>query len=172
MILPGERGNDEVLHYPLLPSKSLTCLARLHNDQSDTRVTHRSRKHHCNTTWPSAHHQRRSEDHPGYVPRRSSSPRNSAWPDLRSSGGRSCFFLADEGEDLIQLSVFYLLWHRRGWQEFRMSLGPIGYTLRVHLQLTPNASQVRAVHIELNSLLANFRTVTACFLDGSVFTAA
>jgi len=52
-----------------------------------------------------------------------------------------------------------------------MSLRPIRHALRVHLQLTTNTPQVRAIHIELNGFLADFRTVPACFLDGSIFAA-
>ena len=171
-IEPGEPGNDGVLHYLLRPSKSPSCLGRLHSDQNGTRGKHRCRKHHCNTIWLWDHHRQPSEGHLEYVPRQSSSPGSSALPDLHWLRGRSCFFLADEGEELVQFGVFHLLWHSCWWQEFGVSLYPIRHALRVHLQLTPDPPQVRAVHIELYSLLANFRTVAAGFLDRSIFVAA
>jgi hypothetical protein len=53
-----------------------------------------------------------------------------------------------------------------------MRFGPIRYALRVHLQVTSDPPQVHAIHIQLNRLLANLRTVPVLFLDRSVFAAA
>lgn len=69
-------------------------------------------------------------------------------------------------------SVFFnLLWYRCGRQALCMGFGPISYALRIHSQLTSDLPQVRAIHIKLNCLLANFRTVTAGFFDRSIFAA-
>ena len=52
-----------------------------------------------------------------------------------------------------------------------MGFGPIGYALRVYSQVAPGSPQVHTIHIKLNCLLANFRTVATGFLDWSIFTA-
>ncbi len=53
-----------------------------------------------------------------------------------------------------------------------MSFRPIRYALRVHFQLSSNPPQVHAVHIQLNGLLADLRTVAVRFLQRGVFAAA
>lgn len=116
MVLLREPSNDAILRYLFPQNKSQTCLLKLDNDRNSTRVKHTYQTHHRNTIWPLVHHQQPLKGYLEYGSKRSSTPGNSAWLGLRLSGGRSCFFVTDKGEKLVQFGIFDPLWYGCGGQ--------------------------------------------------------
>ena len=71
-----------------------------------------------------------------------------------------CFFLLDEGKQLIHLDNVHLLRLRRWGQLISVRFHPVGYTLMIDTKVTPNATQVHPVNIHSNCLLSDFIGIT------------
>ena len=67
-----------------------------------------------------------------------------------------CFFLLNEGKQLIHLDNVHLLRLRRWGQLIGVRFHPVGYALVIDAQVTPNATQVHPVKIHSNCLLSDF----------------
>ena len=124
MTWPTEPGSDATRHCLLPPSRYRFCLQTLHICPGDTTSGHRHRMHPSNTVWLWEPHQPSLEWLAECAPRPLCNPGNSACAGLRSSGCRSCFFVADEGEQFIHLGSFDFLGYRRFWQAGGTGLHP------------------------------------------------
>jgi hypothetical protein len=66
------------------------------------------------------------------------------------------FFLLDEGEQLIHLDDFHLLWLRCWRQPISMRFHPVGNASMIDPQMTCNATQIPSVKTRPNGLLPHF----------------
>jgi hypothetical protein len=92
-------------------------------------MCHRPGKHRCNTVGLGVHALDRLARLPRFFPAPHPSSKHNACLDLQSSGHRFRFFLAYEGVQFIQLSLFDLLRHRSLRQLGNVLADPVGYTL-------------------------------------------
>ena len=114
-LLPGVPGSGATRHCRLPPNRYRSCLPKLHICPSDTTDGYRHRKHPSNTAWLWEPHRPTLGWPAECAPRPLCNPGNSAFAGLRWSGCRSCFFVADKGEQFIHLGVFDFL----GYRHFR-----------------------------------------------------
>ena len=122
--LPNEPSSGAARHYLLPPSKYPFCLQTLHICPGDTTSGHRPRMHPSNTASPWEPHRPSLEWLAECAPTPLCNPGNNAFAGLRSSGCRSCFFVADKGKQFIHLGSFDFLGYRRFWQAGRTGLYP------------------------------------------------
>ena len=109
---------------------------------------------------------------PGSKPRRS--PRCNGWPGLRTSTGKPALFLGDERVEFIEFQrldtwlPLTFLGQRRSGEVGGGGVDPAGDTLRVDAQVSCDAPEVGAVHIEFEGLATHRKVVAFGFWGGRV----
>ena len=143
--------SDASPHWQPLRSKFLAYLCAFHREHRSTRY-HRLERHRCNTVLPGVLFPSRLAYSQMFALRLHPNSRYTAWLDLRWSGCRLCFFVANEGVQLIQLCHLRFFRQFRWWQLLRVGCDPIGDALMCDFQDPPNTSQTVAFQIEFDRL--------------------
>lgn len=107
-------------------------------------------KHHCNTVWLGVPVPDKLVRLPKFFPAPHPSLEHSACLDPQSSRRKSRFFLANEGVQLIQFSLFDLGWHGSVRQLGGVLTNPIGNTLWIDLEHSSNRAKAATFHIHAN----------------------
>ena len=111
-LLPNERDNDAVPHYQLQQNRYPFFLLRLRIGPYDAKCGNTHRSHHYSKCPLWALRPPSPEWLVECVPRPLSIPESSEFADRQSWLRRSCFFLPNEGEQLIHFSFSHRFWLR------------------------------------------------------------
>ena len=157
--MPAVSDNDGGLHSLLPPNRSLVYQYASRREPH-SRGCHKQARHRSNTAWLEVLSPGRLARLAWCAPQPHPSSAHSECLDPRWLGCRFRFFLAHKGEQLIQLRLLHLLWQRCVRQFGSVGTHPVGNTLWVDLQYTPDRAITTAFYVHPDGKETGFLRIT------------